>query len=774
MGVGGSVRRVGIWLLCTLATSPVAATTAASVGVDVSVDRPGVYAVDLARLRELTGADGDVGAAGWRLERQGRTVPVRIEDGAAEGAGRVLFVADTGMFRPTDPRDARPLRVLQWTPGGESAASDGGASRIETMDTAGTTEEPAAVESLGRATVRRRLHLEQDVLRAAVTAGDADAVDTLWFWATLTQQSSSQLEVELGPLADRWTDGPPDRLGLDVTIRLLGWSRSSRPEGMAQHHVDVYLNGEKIGESRFDGRKTVSFHAADVPARLLDAGSNVLRIKVPERPVEGSPDPLLDIVYLDWVDVSYRVRSPLADADRPLLLDASPTARWLSDPGGSPASRLLAVTAGGAWTVPRRPEGGWLLPPTEEAEVWIVDEDDVRAPLAIEPMTTGTLSVPVDTEYLMIAPPDLLAGAERLAGLHRRLGRKVTVVDVDAVFDGLGGGERSPEAIRRFLLDQSERSDRLHWVLLIGDADWFTPDDRWPSHRPDPDSRNRIPGWTYLSEYGPAVSDHFYAVDPEAEAVPRFAIGRLPVVDPAVLDGYVSKVVAWVDRARRPVAGPLLMLSDASKGSLLQQRRLRKKLADLPVELTAPGTTSGDPALDAAAVAAFDRHPPLVYFGGHGSRFMWELGEPGQPSPESFFDLDDVAKIEPTVDQPVVLSMSCATAPFDHPTAGSLGETMVLSGDRGAVAFIGASAALHTPPRFGEALVRELLKEETLGDAVVAAKRQLGRARVSFLYNLLGDPGLPLQPADRQEGRTEEHQGHHDLAELGGGRHLED
>ena len=811
-------------------------SSAPAPGVKISVDRPGVYAVPMDELRDLVGPAVDRPGARLRLTHLDRPVPFwidRIErlgapgassgtpadpsSGAGSGSSRSLvFVAAISLFRPDDLRDARPLAVLELTP--EAASAEGGAAarsdhpeagpgrqgaRDDGPPGVGVSDRGAARESSGGgdfepaggaradgatgvggdgeespessapvATVRRMLHLEQNNLRAAVTEGDVPLVDTLWFWATLTQNSSSQLEVDLGDLSDRVDPEGGEALDLEITVRLLGWSRTNVPDGMAQHHVDLFLNDQKIGESVFDGRQTVSLHAADVPASLLRAGSNVLRIKVPARPVEGSPDPLLDFVYVDWVEVGYRVRSPLADADAPLLVEAASTPRWLADPEGSPKARLFGVTDDGTnrWTVARRVDGGWLLPPSEPgdttdatdladgsgtAEVWVVDEDQIGAPVAVEPLSVGARSVPADAEYLMIAPPELMAGAERLAAFHRRLGRTVAVVDANAIFDQFGGGERSPQAIRRFLDQQVARSDRLHWVLLIGDADWFTPDDRWPSLRPDPNDRNRIPAWTFLSLYGPAASDHYYAMDPDDEAAPRFAIGRLPVIDPAVLDAYVSKEIAWVEAGEDLSSRPMLMMSDSTKGSLLHQRRLRERLADLPIERIGAEPVAGDPAADDAAVAAFGRHPSLVYFGGHGSRFMWELGDPMQPSPETFFDLDDVARLAPTVDQPIVLSMSCGTAPFDHPNAGSLGEAMVLSGDRGAVAFIGASAALLTPPRFGEALVRNLLEMETVGDAFMAAERQLGRAQVSHLYNLLGDPALPLDPAQHQDGGTE-------------------
>ncbi len=705
-----------------------AATAGVSPGAKLYVDRPGVYAVDLQRIVSLTGAPPDLPAPGLRLTCRGRVVPHWLVDEGPAGR-RLLFLADSAMFRPGDVRDATPMRVVMLTwDAGQVAAPASGRSGLPG---------PGAPAELTTATVRRRLHLEQNVLRAAVTSGDADAVDTLWYWAMLTQQSSSQLEVDLGDLSDRATEG---QLDLEVTVRLLGWSRTPAPGAESQHRVDLFLNDQKIGESAFDGRRKSSIQVEGIPASMLRDGGNRLRIKVPARAVRGSPDPLLDIVYVDWVDVRYTAGSPLASGAAPLLLGASPVPRWLPDPAGPPASRLM--TAAG-WTATRRREGGWVVPPCAMTEVWVVDRDDVREPIALEPRSTGARSIPADVEYVMIAPSELRAGAERLAELHRRLGQTVAVVSANAVDDEFGGGERSAAAIRRFLRWQYDRTRSLHWVLLVGDADWFEPDNRAPSLlTPGPDDRDRVPTWTYLSSFGPAASDHYYGADPQHEAVPRFAVGRLPVVDPAVLDAYVAKVEAWVGAGARPGDAVVLMLSDASKGSRLQQERMRRRLAGLPLRVVTLKDAPGPP--DEAAIAALDQRPDIVYFGGHGSRYMWELGDPGDPEPASFFDRADVARLKPTTRPPIVLSMSCATAPFDHPSADSLGEVMVLNSNRGAVVFVGASAPLFTPPRFGELLVRGLLREATVGDAFVAAKRQAARVHVSHLYNLLGDPGLPL------------------------------
>ena len=156
---------------------------------------------------------------------------------------------------------------------------------------------------------------------------------------------------------------------------------------------------------------------------------------------------------------------------------------------------------------------------------------------------------------------------------------------------------------------------------------------------------------------------------------------------------------------------------------------------------------SSETALDLQVVDAFRREPAVVYFAGHGSRHIWGLGGPYEMGETTRFDFDDLRPMEPPSRLPTVLSISCATAPFDHPSSSSLGEAMLLDRERGAVAFVGASATLYTPPRFSlEILEGFLWQGRTLGEALVAAKGAVNKPQVSHLYNLLGDPAQPSRP----------------------------
>ena len=706
--------------------------TVGAATVKVYVAEPGVYAVTFEELAAVPGwSNESVPSSGLRLSHLGRPLPLWVEDGGDGRFGpgdRSLFLASTDLFQPLQRELYSSLVVLLLEVGSSGLASE-------------SFEVPKVSEpsELPRAHVRRRLRFEEDQLRAPLTSVERVAgMDSLWFWTTLSQRSSSALSVDLGDFADR-AEG--DALDLELRIRLLGWSQPETPEGMPQHQVEVSLNGQKVGEGSWDGRVLHEIRLTDLPVDLLEESGNRLTLRIPQRISTEGGEPLIDISYVDWVEVEYGATQSLIGGG-PLMLEPAATARWLPDENRSSDSHVFS-TAG--WRVPAALSLGWVLPATDsEAELWIEEESGLGKVVGLETTTSGARSLEKDYDYLLLAPPELIPGAERLAEVHRRRGLRVAVVNVLAIYDEFGHGQQSPLAIQRFLDHQVDSSDSLRYVLLVGDADWLRAGDVTPYGGADPERRNRIPTWTFLSRYGPAASDHFFAQDPENEAAPRFAIGRLPVVDSDELNEVIQKIITWLDRPEPTGTPSALLFSDQTSPSASRARRLKRRLVDVELELRGIGEEA-EQALDTRLIEALHGEPDFVHFEGHGSRHMWQLGESKTFLPEQYFDLEDVERLQSARRFPVVLSVSCATAPFDHPSATSLGEVMLLEADRGAIAFIGSSATLHTPMRFSEFMLRALLEEETVGEALMAAKSKLGKARVSYLYNLLGDPALPTR-----------------------------
>ena len=135
----------------------------------------------------------------------------------------------------------------------------------------------------------------------------------------------------------------------------------------------------------------------------------------------------------------------------------------------------------------------------------------------------------------------------------------------------------------------------------------------------------------------------------------------------------------------------------------------------------------------------------LVHFLGHGGRYIWRTGPPDYRKNHDLFTLEEVDRLSPTTRLPLILSMTCYSAPFDHPTADSIGEKLLREPGRGAIAVLAASWRNKPTGIFSHLLVDRLMTPgSTIGEAIMRAKRRLDNRLMVETYNLLGDPALAL------------------------------
>ncbi|MEM6797038.1 MAG: C25 family cysteine peptidase [Acidobacteriota bacterium] len=715
--------------------------------VKIYVEEPGVYAVPFEWLASEVG-EGWLGARSWRLSAGGEGVPHAVADADGDGVlgpgDRLLFVATRERLW-SEPGDGSPLRVLLLEPGVREAPSPG-------------SSPPAQAPDQAAARVERVVRFEKSALRAPLTRRDGESIPEAWYSGSISQLPSSIYRVDLGSLADRAVSDS-ETSGLQIAVRLLGWSKSSAP-GLPDHSVDVLLNGESLGRAEWDGRAFFEARFGAVPERLLDAPNQVVSLKVAPRRLAVDPavdhavDPeagpaLVDYCYVDWVEVRYEVDPGILAGSRP-----GATGSEILGPLRIRAPGRLEARGDLALFSERYPGGlpvktGGSPPLPEGASFWLASPGDLAPPLAAERVDLSASSVEADLDYLMIAPPHLLEAAGELAALHERRGLRVARVDVLSIYDVFGFGQRSAAAIRDFLSVQRARSSSLRFVLLVGDADWLTPFQRRPYRRrgqAEGEGRNLIPTDTVLTDFGPVASDHFFVADPADPESPTLALGRLPVAQVAELEALTRKIAAFLEEgAENPEVGDPSALLVAAPTIRDQNRlyRLRRALEAAGWSILEPGADAGSEP-DAAVLAGWAEGPRVVHFDGHGSALAWQLGEATDFGESFLFSVSDFDLLPSSRRPPVVLSVSCATAPFDHPSQASFGERLVLGKRGGAIAFLGASARIRNPPRVSRLLFESLRAKKTVGEAVVAGKRAIDLPEFSSLYNLLGDPSLPL------------------------------
>ncbi len=749
-----------------------------------------------ARFRIETADDGvvavtyeDLSAAGLAAEvpshqlslsNRGTAVPLWIADGGDGRLGpgdRLEFVAERLAGSTATYHEFSRVNVY-WL---EVNGAEGLRMEAAPLDGASGVE----LAGLPPRRLLRRLHLEEDRLLIRLRASEIDPLrpPELWYWAKLTHLDREpwQLTLDLPDLAG-------DGVGSAVlTVAFHGLSARPADTGAAppDHHVEIVLAGAPLATAEWSGRQR---HTAAIPLPAAGlAGSDLLELTIPRRR-GGDSEPIIDVVMLDWVEISYPAGGRVEKAQSRLHLVAGdgPGLVALTAPPGRP----VTISSNRGRRLGPSASAGQLgfAPALGEESYWVVPEGGALAPERVELDRPSALAgVDRQADYLMIAHRRLLEAVAPLAAHHRAHGLAVEVVDVQDVYDEFNHGILDPRALRDFVAHAVHRWRRPapRFVLLVGDASWDTKNEtvdganyaNWPDRQllarggfpakesavyaddPRANERNLVPTWNYPSEEGHAASDNwFVSVDGE-DFLPDLAIGRLPLAAPDEVAAVVAKTIRY---AERPPPGPwrsrILWITDAFYSSQARTNFLAGSLAPRGFAATKvyPSPVTDLEAQRATLRQAFADGHLLVHFVGHGGRYVWRTGPPDLEHQRDLWGLEDVAALPPSERLPVVLAVACYSAPFDHPNADSIGEAFLRAADRGAVAVIAASWRNAPGPEVSQALVEELLAGGTVGEAVQRAKRHLSDRTFAETYNLLGDPAIVLAlppPATAPTGR---------------------
>ena len=732
----------------------------------IEVADAGVYALDHAAIVAAQPGLADCRSDDLVLSNRGNEVPLRIvgaADGAFGGGARIEWVGQR-LSGPEAWYDAYTnVNVYQL------AAAPGAHARMH-----------AASAAIGAAPVRlqRSVHFEQEnlMLRLSDREMKPGEEPDIWQWAKLTP-------IDAAPFT--WTfdldDLAPARAGdkAQLAISFRGVSGLLRTKDQAttrEHVVEITLNGKALARQEWDGRDEVR-RTLELPAALLKAKDNRIDLRVPQRDVPGG-DFIVDVVMFNWFGMTYPVRGTVGNDTAEFIATASGTIELGQDGAqapdvyGSDGSYQRTSAAG---------NGRFRASATANTALFGAIEGKLRAPTLVRAVAGDDLRASdPGYDYLIVAHRRLIDAIQPLAAFHRTRGLRVAVADVDAVYDEFNGGIAHPVAIRNLVAWGSEHwTVKPRYLLLVGDASAdihhdarserlntgayaihahpsreenmlpgalssmpTTPYTQWD---PDLPNRNLIPTWQFASPEGQAASDNAFVTLKPNDFHPTLAVGRLPVIQPAEVTAIVDKTIAYMTR---PTPGD--WRREITFISTDEVRTFKAESDRIAAQLGAQGYgikslyTKQDAAEAAFAHAQLkqdlDSGNLLVHFLGHGGAFIWRVGPPAD-----LFTLDDVSNLTNAGRYPMVLAMTCFSAPFDNPTEDSIGERFLRESDRGAVAVFAASWTNSPNPRNSQKLIDELLEpDQPIGDAIVAAKAGVTDPTFVQMYNLLGDPALIL------------------------------
>jgi hypothetical protein len=733
--------------------------------VHVEIKDSGVYAIDYAALTTAQPSLADCRADEMYLLSRGKEVPIRVsaDERGMFSAGQSIVWVGAMLHGPQSWFDQySPANVYQL------GAAPGSHARLSNADTSASAS----------ATLQRTLHFEQEnfMLRVSDQEMKPGEEPDVWQWAKLTPIDPKPFSFDFD-LPDVDVRGARTAA---FTFNFRGMSNvPAKPNQtkVVDHVIEISINGKTLAPLSWDGRKEFR-KTLDVPLAGLKPKGNTVVIRVPKR---DKPDDattfIVDVVMVNWFEADFPVRDDLSDRA---------TAFRAPHGGGIDLRRQGSDVFGSDGTV--QSAGRVVL--KQDVDYFLAGRDDLRQPLLARPIADDGLHG--DTQgfdYLIVAHPSLIDAIEPLAAYHRGQGMRVAVIDVDNVYDDFNGGIAHPSAIRDLVAwGTAHWSTKPKYLLLVGDASFDIHHDQ-RTNRPDkhmyaarvnppeaemtqPDgfwslgstsyaefskqlpNRNLIPTWQYPTGEGQSASDNgFVALDAD-DIHPQLAVGRLPVVRADEVKAIVDKTIAYLTK---PTPGE--WRRDVTFVSTSEVPAFKSTSDKIASDLVSRGFVVNNVYSDAREKNAanyqnvretlrndLDAGNLLVHFLGHGGQYIWRVGPIGD-----LFSLHEVSAMKNPGRYPMVLAMTCFSAPFDHPTEDSIGERFLRESDKGAVAVFAASWSNWPNPENSKALVEALLTPGTkVGDAILAVKRKTQDAVLVEMYNLLGDPAIALvQPKSK-------------------------
>jgi hypothetical protein len=493
---------------------------------------------------------------------------------------------------------------------------------------------------------------------------------------------------------------------------------------------------------------------------------------------------LIDVVLCNWLEVTYPRDPMVVDTEPVRFIVPSVQPTRVVTLGTQSDARLTLYGQKGARIVMPPADGGTreerlryqVALPEAETVFYAVINNQFKTVTSLTLDQPSQLKVKTNrADYLMIVPSRLREAIGPLAAFHQQRGLAVSVIDIEDVYGEFHHGILHPRALRDLIAYAYHHWEKPapRFVLLVGDASWDSKNSRaedanyadW-TYRPRETvkfgkntstaytdgrsgvDRNLIPTWNYNTYEGHAASDTWFAEVDGDDFYPDVAIGRFPVTEPAEITAIVEKTIRYVER---PEVGPwrrnMLWITNDESHFQASSDTLAATLttAGFAAQKVYPQMKELNNARHQERLRrAFDEGQLLVHFYGHGGRYIWRTGPPDLRKNHDLFTLTDLDRLAPTGRLPIVLSMTCYSAPFDHPTADSIGEKFLRLRDRGAIAVFAASWRNSPSISFSEVVVRELAKPGTIGEAIMRAKRLEKDRLLVETYNLLGDPAVPL------------------------------
>lgn len=707
--------------------------------VKIFVNANGIYRITATELRDaglnLIGTDPHR----IRMTNRGREIPI-IVTGSADNnfdeKDAVLFHGSVNPGRQTMLSPYSETNVY-WL-----FSAPGLGTRYVSYD-AGLYEKNAA-RILRPKTFRQKLHIERDNAfdrLLLVTDTDADH----WFWATLKAGETTRLNFALPGFMRQSADD-----SARLTVALMG---STHLDQNPDHSTRILINGAEVANVLWDGQTEKIIKNLGVAPALLRTGNNELGIHLPS----DSPAGQIDQQFFNWHEIEYSAAFQAQSDGLDFTLTPPPSSAVAEITlSNFTKSNIFLIDSRGRQLVNgvEKRENGYytftfqdrLVDPQVTYHAFALAA--AKSPQRIELDRTSDWRSPRHgADMLVVTHRDFINEVKPLVEWRRSRGLRVSVIEVEDIYDEFGDGLMSPEAIRDFVAYafQSWQRPAPAFLLLVGDAHYGYEKQvtaNWPEKTYVPTK------FVYTISWGITSSDHYFVAVSGNDRLPDLNVGRLPVNSPSELKTVVDKILAY---EKNPDLGDwrhrLAMLVGNLEFFEFQADYLDREIAPDQFKLARVYTNPSSKYFGKTEqlVDLINSGTVVMNFIGHGGGGVFE--------DSGLFKLEHIALLNNANRLPVLLSWSCFIGYFDNPFTPSLSEAMLREPNRGIVAAFGSSgrAFVQGDFFFNTEFFRRLFREQNpmIGEVVTAAKAEMLLNYGAFWdlplnYNLLGDPAMRM------------------------------
>jgi hypothetical protein len=343
-------------------------------------------------------------------------------------------------------------------------------------------------------------------------------------------------------------------------------------------------------------------------------------------------------------------------------------------------------------------------------------------------------------DVVMISHGDFIDALKALKEEDQAEGYTVAVVNVEDVYDEYSYGEKTPQAVRDFLLRaQGQWKKKPRFLLLVGDAS-FDPRDYLGFGDVD-----YVPTKLVDTEYLETASDDWFG-DFNGDGVSEIAVGRISVRTAAEAGAQVGKIVGYkqAGRLKGPAEGwtKRMVLAADQDPAFDFGVASDQLLWQIPNTMTAREIFRGqmdDATARSSILQSLSDGVLLMNYFGHGSVEVWR---------GDLLTSEDAAGLSNGTRLPFLVSMTCLNGLFDDLYTECLAEAMMKAPNGGAVG-VWASSGLSDPERqavMNVELYRQLFgMNQTVGEAILKAKAAVRDMDIRRTWILFGDPTLKLR-----------------------------